>query len=59
LDDWPYDAENVVRIVRVSDGREIMQVRTPLGIEQYELEGRPTANDPTECNRSWDYHLSV
>jgi hypothetical protein len=58
LDDWPYDAENVVRIVRVSDGREIMQVRTPLGIEQYELEGRPDGQRPHGMQSVLDYHLS-
>ena len=43
---WPYDPDDDARIVRGDDGREILQVRTPLGIEQYELEGRPDADRP-------------
>ncbi len=35
-----------MRLVRGADGRELMQVRTPLGIEQYELEGRPDGAQP-------------
>ena len=31
---------------RGADGREVLQVRTPLGIEQYELEGRPDGLRP-------------
>jgi len=46
LDEWPYDPTECVRKVTVSDGREVMQVRTPLGIEQYELTGRPDGTRP-------------
>jgi hypothetical protein len=46
LKGWPYDVENAIRIVRGTDGREIMQVRTPVGVEQYELEGRPDGVHP-------------
>ena len=38
---WDYDPEHNVRIIRAEDGRDVMQVRLPLGIEQYELDGRP------------------
>ena len=38
---WPYDPEHDARIVRGDDGRELLQVRTPLGLEQYEMDGRP------------------
>lgn len=43
---WPYDPENDARIVAGDDGREILQVRTPLGIEQYEMDGRPDGDRP-------------
>jgi hypothetical protein len=58
LDAWPYDAENNVRIVRGDDGREIMQVREPLGIEQYELEGRPDGLRPHGMESSLDHYLA-
>lgn len=41
LNSWPFDPEKHVRIVPGANGREIMQVRSPVGIEQYELDGRP------------------
>jgi hypothetical protein len=46
LNEWPYDPEHTVRIVTAEDGRAVMQVRLPLGIEQYELEGRPDGARP-------------
>ena len=45
---WPYDSENDARIVRGDDGREILQVRTPVGIEQYEMDGRPDGARPRQ-----------
>jgi hypothetical protein len=41
LHEWPYDPEHTMRIITADDGRSVLQVRLPLGIEQYELEGRP------------------
>ena len=46
LQDWPYDPDNTVRTIIAEDGRKVMQVRLPLGIEQYELEGRPDGAEP-------------
>ncbi len=46
LGEWPYDPEHNVRIVTAEDGRAVMQVRLPLGIEQYELDGRPDGARP-------------
>lgn len=46
LDEWPYDSENNARIITADDGRQVLQVRQPLGIEQYELEGRPDGLSP-------------
>lgn len=43
---WPYDPDNDARLTRGDDGREILQIRTPLGIEQYELDGRPDGLRP-------------
>jgi hypothetical protein len=46
LKDWPYDPEKDARVIRGKDGRELLQVRTPLGIEQFEMEGRPDGRRP-------------
>ena len=46
LHEWDYDPENLVRIIKADDGREVLQVRQPLGIEQYELQGRPDGLRP-------------
>lgn len=46
--DWPYDEDQNVRFITASDGREIMQIRQPLGVEQYELDGRPDGRHPFE-----------
>ena len=43
---WKYDADNQVRIVKAEDGREVLQIRQPLGVEQYELDGRPDGVTP-------------
>ena len=49
LNDWPYDPAASVRKIVAEDGRGLIQVRTPLGIEQYELEGRPDGERPYGC----------
>lgn len=46
LDDWPYDSEQTMRMVVARDGRTVLQVRLPMGIEQYELDGRPDGVRP-------------
>ncbi len=46
LDRWPYDPEQTVRMIVGRDGRRKLQVRLPVGIEQYELNGRPDGARP-------------
>lgn len=41
LSSWEFDPDNQVRVIQANDGREVLQIRQPLGIEQYELDGRP------------------
>jgi len=41
LKSWPYDADKNVHTTRGTDGREIILVRLPMGLEQYEVDGRP------------------
>jgi len=57
LDAWPHDPDDNVRIVRGNDGREIMQVRLPLGVEQYELDGRPDGRRPHGMESALDHQL--
>jgi hypothetical protein len=56
LEAWPYDAEHDVRIVQTSDGREVMQVRLPLGLEQYELSGRPDGDRPHDAESALQFY---
>lgn len=56
LDGWPFDAENDVRIVCGKDGRELLQVRTPLGLEQLEVRGRPDGARPHEMESALAYY---
>jgi len=46
LDEWEYDPENTVRFVDTTDGRPLVQLRLPFGVEQYHLEGRPDGARP-------------
>ncbi|HZR20994.1 MAG TPA: UvrB/UvrC motif-containing protein [Verrucomicrobiae bacterium] len=57
LQSWPYDPEKDARLTEGEDGREILQVRTPVGIEQYELDGRPDGVRPHGCESALEYHL--
>jgi len=54
---WPYDPEHDARIVPGDDGVEVLQVRTPAGIEQYELDGRPDGVRPHGKDSALDYYL--
>lgn len=46
LASWEYDPDDTTRIIQAEDGRRVLQVRLPLGIEQYELDGRPDGVKP-------------
>jgi len=46
LKDWEFDSDNQIRIIQADDGRQVLQVRQPMGIEQYELDGRPDGKRP-------------
>lgn len=56
LEGWPYEEGRTIRRILGKDGRTRYQVRTPLGIEQYEVDGRPDGLRP-EGHESWlDYY---
>jgi hypothetical protein len=57
LESWPYDPEQPARIVRGGDGREILQVRTPLGVEQLEIHGRPDGTRPNGMESALEFQL--
>jgi hypothetical protein len=57
LDDWPYDPDQDARVVEGEGGRPVLQVRTPMGLEQYELDGRPDGNRPHGGESELEYHL--
>lgn len=46
LEEWPYEEGSNVRRIVGADGSPKLQVRLPLGIEQYELDGRPDGLRP-------------
>ncbi len=57
LQSWPYDPDHDARLTQGEDGREILQVRTPVGIEQYEMQGRPDGGRPHGMDSALDYYL--
>lgn len=57
LKSWHYDPDDDVRLVTTRDGRQVLQVRLPLGIEQYELKGRPDGERPHGKESFLQYHL--
>jgi len=56
LQSWPYDPDDDARLAEGEDGRSILQVRTPLGLEQYELDGRPDGAQPHATESSLVYY---
>jgi hypothetical protein len=56
LEAWPYDSDNDARIVRGNDGREILQVRIPIGLEQFEMECRPDGARPHQMESVLDFY---
>jgi hypothetical protein len=59
LSDWPYDEEDNIRRIVGREGREKIQVRLPLGVEQYEVEGRPDGLRPEGADSYLDLYESV
>lgn len=58
FEEWPFEPDNNVRFAQGDDGREILLVRLPLGLEQYELEGRPDGERPKGAESWLDYHVA-
>jgi hypothetical protein len=58
LESWPYDPDDCVRVITLANGREVIQVRLPLGIEQYELDGRPDGSLSHGAESALDHYLA-
>jgi hypothetical protein len=56
LRQWPYEPNAVnVRVVKGSDGREVIQMRIEMGILQLEMTGRPDGERPQGFATFFDY----
>ena len=58
LHDWPYDPGNNVRVAHGADGREIIMVRQPMGLELYEADGRPDGQRPHGMESALEFQLT-
>lgn len=58
LESWPYDAGHPVRRARAADGREIILVREPMGLQHYEADGRPDGQRMHGLESMLDFHES-
>ena len=56
LNRWPFDPEKSIRQIEGLDGKAKLQVRLPLGIEQYEMAGRPDGKRPNGFESLLDYY---
>ena len=56
---WPYDPDDYIREVVGADGQRKLQVRFPMGVEQYELDGRPDGLQPMEYESYLHYFLHL
>ena len=60
LREWPYEPGEVsARLVRASDGRELLQMRVEMGILQLEVENRPDGQRPGGADTYFDYLLGL
>ena len=56
LESWPYDAARNIRIEHGDNGRNIILVRQPMGLEQYEVDGRPDGRQVNGMETVLDFH---
>ena len=58
LNEWDYSEDRAVRKIVGDDGKPKLQVRLPLGIEQYEMDGRPDGVRPNGYGSFLEYYES-
>ena len=56
LESWPYDATRNVRLEHDVNGRDIILVRQPMGLEQFEMDGRPDGRQINGKETFLDFH---
>lgn len=56
LDSWPYNPKQNIRIARGADGRDIILVRQPMGLEEYEIDGRPDGRRVSGMESVFHFH---
>jgi len=59
MKNWPFDPDDYIRRVVGPDGRPKLQVRFPMGLEQYELDGRPDGLQPMGHESYLDYYIHL
>lgn len=60
LQEWPYEPGEIsVRLIRASDGRDILQMRVEMGILQLEVERRPDGQRPGGADTYFDYLVGL
>src|SRR5262245_6387492 len=58
LRSWPYDSDNNVRLINAADGRQVVIVRQPLGLEHYEVDGRPDGQRPYAMESFLEFQMA-
>ena len=57
---WPYEpGQLMARVVRGSDGRDVVQMRVEMGVLQLEVSGRPDGEKPEGFETYYDYLVSL
>jgi len=56
LESWPFDEAKNIRIEHGVNGRDIILVRQPMGLEQYEVDGRPDGRQVNGMETVLDFH---
>ena len=60
LQEWAYEPGEIsARIVRASDGREVLQMRVEMGVLQLEAKGRPDGQRPHGADTYFEYLQGV
>jgi hypothetical protein len=57
LSSWPYAPDHNVRLESGNNGRPILLVRQPMGLEQYEVDGRPDGQRPHGMESAFAFQL--
>lgn len=58
--EWPYEfGQASARMVTGVDGRDVVQLRTDMGLMQMEVSGRPDGTRPGGCETYYDHLMSL